>query len=101
MKVDEKLEIKNNEFLRQFEADIDGGLIKLEYSEQPRQVFLTKFIINENLKEKGYDEQFLKAIFDKFSENGTRVMPTCPNVVKFFKAHRNKYRSLLPTGINI
>ncbi len=101
MNDDENLEIKNNEFLRQFEATIDGKLVKLEYSTQPRKIFLTKFVMNEHLRSQGYDQQFLTAIFNKFVEDHVRVVPTCPEVAMFFKAHKRKYKSLLPTGINI
>lgn len=101
MKVEENLEIVDNDFLRQYEARIEDELIKLEYSSQPRKIFLTKFIICDALKDRGYDEVFLKAIFDKLSEDRARVVPTCPAVAKFFKAHKREYRKLLPTGINL
>lgn len=101
MKVVESLEIVDNDFLRQYEARIDGELVKLEYSAQPRKIFLTKFIICEELKNQGYDEVFLKTIFDKFSEDEAKIVPTCPEVARFFKAHKSEYRKLLPTGINM
>ncbi|HLS30442.1 MAG TPA: N-acetyltransferase [Flavobacteriaceae bacterium] len=102
MRVDEVFEIKNNEFLRQFEAEIEGELITLEYSEQPRQIFLTKLSVNEEMKLRGDDQVFLRSLFDKFTEeNQTRIMPTCPEVREFFKAHKREYRGLLPTGINL
>jgi|SRR5699024_8067127 len=101
MKVDEIFEIKNNEFLRQFEAEIDGHTIILEYSDQPRQIFLTKLVVNEEIESRGIDQLFLKTIFEKFSEERKRVVPTCPQVARFFKAHKKEYSQLLPVGINI
>lgn len=101
MKTEEKIEIKNNEFLRQFEARIGDELVKLEYSEQPRKIFLTKFVVGEKLKKQGLDQLFLTAIFDKFAEEGTRIVPTCQSVTKFYKSHRSQYKKLLPTGINL
>lgn len=101
MKVDEILEIRNNEFLRQFEADIEGEKVVLEYAEQPRKIFLTKLIVGEEMVEEGMDELFLRSIFEKLAEGRERVVPTCPKVVKFFKAHRKEYRKLLPVGINL
>lgn len=102
MRVDEVFEVKDNEFLRQFEAEIEGELITLEYTDQPRQIFLTKLIINEEMKLRGDDQVFLRSLFDKFAEEDrTRIVPTCPEVRKFFKAHKREYRSLLPTGINL
>lgn len=94
-------EVKDNDFLRQFEARVDDQLIKLEYTEQPRKIFLTKFVITDQLKAQGYGEKFLEAVFDRFLEKQYRVMPTCPEVTRFFKSHKRKYKKLLPVGINI
>lgn len=101
MKENENLEIKNNDFLRQFETHVDGKLIKLEYSAQPRKIFLTKFVISDELRARGLDRQFLKAIFEKLVDEKLRVVPTCPEVAAFYKAHRRKYKELLPSGITI
>ena len=93
----EDFEIKNNDFLRQFEAEIDGDLIKLEYSEQERKIFLSKLEISEKLQ-----EQFLTKIFDYIEEKGRiRIVPTSKEVKKFFRANKSKYSDLLPVGMNI
>tara|TARA_Y100001933_G_C18616027_1_gene404231 strand:+ start:165 stop:464 length:300 start_codon:yes stop_codon:yes gene_type:complete len=98
----EDFEIKNNDFLRQFEAEIDGDLIKLEYSEQERKIFLSKLEISEKLQEQGYQEKFLTKIFDYIEEKGRiRVVPTSKEVKKFFRANKSKYSDLLPVGMNI
>ena len=36
------LDINDNNFLRQFEVNIDGQLAKVEYALQDRKIFLTK-----------------------------------------------------------
>ncbi|PZR12628.1 MAG: N-acetyltransferase, partial [Flavobacterium psychrophilum] len=36
------MEIKDNEFSRQFETTADGKLLTIEYSVQERKLFLTK-----------------------------------------------------------
>ena len=38
------LDINDNNFLRQFEVEIDGYLAKVEYALQERKIFLTKII---------------------------------------------------------
>lgn len=101
MRVDEVFEIKDNEFLRQFETEIEGELITLEYAEQPRKIFLTKLSFSEEMKLRGDEQVFLRNLFEKLTEeNRIRVVPTCPIVKKFFKAHKREFRSLLPTGMN-
>ncbi|WP_121665713.1 N-acetyltransferase [Mesonia aquimarina] len=97
----ETFEIKNNEFLRQFEATIEGEFVKLEYSDQERKIFLSKLEMSESLQEKGYQEKFLTEIFDYIAEKGRiKIVPTSKEVKSFFKANKIKYSELLPIGIS-
>lgn len=98
----EPFEIKDNEFLRQFEATIEEEFVKLEYSDQERKIFLSKLVISENLQEKGYQELFLTRVFDYIEEKGRiKIVPTSKEVKRFFKANKIKYSELLPIGISI
>ena len=99
--MDTQLSITDNEFLRQFESEIEGELVKIEYSQQDRKIFLTKLVMNQELREKGYLEPFIENVLDIIKERDTRVMPTSPVVAKFMRKNRRKYKSLLPVGINI
>ena len=96
-----ELSINDNEFLRQFELQIDGELAKIEYANQDRKIFLTKLEMSEALKEKGYLEPFIEKVLDIIKEREIRVMPTSPVIARFMRKHRRKYKSLLPVGINI
>lgn len=95
------LEIRKNEFLRQFETKVDGCLIKLEYSEQTKNIFLTRFEIHKSLPEEKYQELFIQLVLDQLAEEERKVVPTCPKVAAFFKKHRLVYKHLLPAGISI
>ena len=95
------LTVNDNEFLRQFEADIEGELVKIEYAQQDRKIFLTKIIMSDPLKEKGYVDIFIEKVLEIIKERETRVMPTCPAIVSFMRRNRRKYKELLPVGINI
>lgn len=96
-----ELSITDNEFLRQFECEIDGELAKIEYSSQDRKIFLTKLVMSDELKEKGYLDPFITKVLEVIKERNTRVMPTSPAVAKFMRKHRRKYKDMLPVGINI
>ena len=96
-----EISITDNEFLRQFEMEIDGELAKIEYSSQDRKIFLTKLVMSDELKEKGYLEPFIAKVLDVIKERNTRVMPTSPAVARFMRKHRRKYKEMLPVGINI
>lgn len=96
------MEIVDNEFLRQFEVIIEGELATIEYSLQEKKIFLTRLIMDPELKEKGYTETFIEAVLEKIKENERiRVMPTSPVIVSFMRKNRRKYKDLLPVGINI
>lgn len=98
---DEDFEIKNNEFLRQFEATVEGQLITLEYSDQERKIFLSKLYVPEDLQDK-FQKVFLTKIFDHLKEKGRiKVVPTSKEVKKFFRAHKVLYADLIPIGISI
>lgn len=98
---DVALEVVDNEFLRQFETTIEGKKAKIEYSLQERKIFLTKLIMNEELAEKGYEEEFIQAVFSIIEERNIRLVPTSPEIASFMRKNRRKYKDLLPVGINI
>lgn len=97
----EDLKITDNEFLRQFEVNINNELAAIEYAQQDRKIFLTKFQMPDSLKEQGYMEPFIKAVLDEIKERNTRVMPTSPEIVKYMRKNKRLYKDLLPVGINI
>ena len=96
-----EIEVTDNEFLRQFETTIEGKTATIEYAAQERKIFLTKLIMNEEQLEKGYQEEFIVAIFDIIKERNIRVVPTSPVIAKFMRKNKRKYKNLLPVGINI
>lgn len=93
--------ITNNLFLRQFESVIQNELVTVEYSQQERKIFLTKLKMPENLIEEGYLDDFLEKLFTHIKEGTDRVVPTSPEIAKFIRKNRRKYKDLLPVGINI
>ena len=94
------VEITNNEFLRQFETNLEGSLARIEYAEQERKIFLTKLIIPEEIDNIEFEEIFIKTVLEFISEKKLRVVPTSPKIAGFVR--RNKaYKSLLPVGIKL
>lgn len=96
-----QLSVNDNEFLRQFELQVDGDLAKIEYASQDRKIFLTKLEMSDDLKEKGYLEPFIEKVLEIIKDREIRVMPTSPTVARFMRKNRRKYKDLLPVGINI
>lgn len=97
----EEVEIIDNEFLRQFELEGEGGKARIEYALQDRKIFLTKYEMPEEMQEQGLQDVFIKAVFDEVKNRGISLMPTSPEIVLFMRKNRRKYQSLLPVGISI
>lgn len=93
-------ELKDNDFLRQFEIKVDDHLAKIEYSLQDRKIFLTKLVIPEPLKDDEFKKDFLAAVFEQIEERNLSVVPTSPEIAKFVRSNR-KYKRMLPVGVRI
>ena len=94
------MEIKDNEFLRQFEARVDDKLAKIEYATQEKKVFLTKLIIPEEIEKEDFRECFIKSVLHEIDERNLKVVPTSPEIARFLRTHK-EYKTLLPVGIRI
>jgi hypothetical protein len=99
--MEKDFEVSKNEFQRQYETKIDGDLLAVEFSEHDRKIFLTKLTIPEQYKDTEIQNQFITKILDSFKDTRFKVMPTSPEVAKFFRRNRLKYKDLLPAGISI
>ncbi len=93
------IELTDNEFLRQFEATFDEKMAKIEYSLQERKIFLTKIMMPEGTETHMND--FIVCVFNEVEDRNISLVPTSPEIAKFMRSNRRKYKKLLPVGINI
>ncbi len=93
------IEVTDNEFLRQFEATFENKMAKMEYSLQERKIFLTKIQMPEGTEDHMND--FIVAVFNEVRKREISLVPTSPEIAKFMRSNRRKYKKLLPVGINI
>jgi len=94
------MEIKDNQFSRQFETSVDGKMLSVEYSIQERKLFLTKINIPEGMEEEPILSELLKLILEIAEEKRQKVVPTHPKVAAFFRKNP-RYKEMLPPGIRI
>lgn len=94
------MEVKDNQFNRQFEAEVNGHTYAIEYSVQERKLFLTKIFQPEGAEDDTVINDMLKEILDNAEEKRLREMPIHPKVVAFFKKNPG-YKDMLPPGIRI
>ena len=95
-----ELNLVNNEFLRQFEVQIDNQLARIEYSEQERKIFLTKISIPDSIQNKKFEEAFIVKVLEFIENKNLRVVPTSPKIAGFVSRNR-RYKELLPIGIKL
>ena len=93
------IELTDNEFLRQFEATFDEKMAKIEYSLQERKIFLTKIMMPEGTET--HMNNFIVSVFNEVEDRNISLVPTSPEIAKFMRSNRRKYKKLLPVGINI
>ncbi|WP_306353902.1 GNAT family N-acetyltransferase [Flavobacterium sp. '19STA2R22 D10 B1'] len=94
------MEIKDNEFSRQFEILVEGQLITIEYSFQERKIFLTRINLPDHFENDEIINEFLKNIMIIAEERKLKVVPIHPKIAQFFRKNP-VYRDLLPPGIRI
>ena len=94
------LNLVNNEFLRQFEVQLDDQLARIEYSEQERKIFITKISIQESIQNKKFEEAFIVKVLEFIENKNLRVVPTSPKIAGFVRRNR-RYKELLPVGIKL
>ncbi|MFQ3351031.1 MAG: hypothetical protein ACI914_000270 [Candidatus Marivariicella framensis] len=92
--------LENNEFLRQFEVKVDNTLARIEYAEQERKIFLTKIIIPDEVKDKNFEEKFIRCVLEVLIERNMKVVPTSPKIAGFVRRNKS-YKSILPVGIKL
>jgi len=93
-------DIRDNSFLRQFEATYSGKLITAEYAIQERKIFLTRLGLPEGFDDEEFLNGFLRTILAQAEERRLKVVPTFPKIAAFFRKNP-RYRDLLPPGIKI
>ena len=94
------MEIRDNTFSRQFETQVNGKLITVEYSFQEKKIFLTKINVPDGFQDEETINELLKNIMAIAVERKLKVVPILPKIALFFKKNP-MYRELLPPGIRI
>jgi hypothetical protein len=94
------IEIKDNNFARQFETITVKGLVTVEYSFQDKKIFLTKIKVPDLFDDEEFISNLLKEIMAIAVERKLKVVPILPKIAVFFKKNP-AYKELLPPGIRL
>ena len=94
------MEIKDNKFSRQFETNVVGGILSVEYSFQDKKIFLSKIKQPEGYDDDEFLSDFLKEIMKIIYQNKWKMVPIFPKIAIFVKRNPT-YKDLLPPGIKL
>lgn len=94
------MEIKDNKFSRQFETNVENGILSVEYSFQEKKIFLSKIKQPEGFDNEDLLNEFLKEIMNIIYENKWKMIPIFPKIALFVRKNPT-YKDLLPPGIKI
>ena len=97
----EDIIVIQNKFLRQFESQINNHLIAIEYTDNDRNMFLSKVNFNADAHGQDIIDLFIKATLDDLKEKEITIVPTSSHVKKFIKRNKLLYKKMLPTGMAI
>ena len=97
----EDITVTQNKFLRQFESHINNHLIAIEYTDNGRNIFLSKVNFNADAHDEDMINLFIKAMLDDLKEKEITIVPTSSYVKKFIRRNRLLYKKMLPTGMAI
>ena len=91
-----KLEVKNNEELYQFEADLGGGEKALigYRPEADGTLNILHTEVPEAFEGKGVGSQLVKQTLEQIKAEGKKIAPSCPFVAAYIKRHP-EYESLV------
>lgn len=100
MESEVNIDIKDNTFARQFEAQTPKGLVTVEYSFQEKKIFLTKINVPDGFDDEVFISNVLATIMSIAIERKLKVVPILPKIVAFFRKNPI-YKELLPPGIRL
>lgn len=91
----DNLEVKNNEELYQFEAEIDGEKALIGYRLEDDETFnLLHTEVPEKFEGKGVGSALVKQTLEQIKDAGKKIIPSCPFVAAYIKRH-SEYQELV------
>ena len=82
-----ELNVKNNEGMSRFEADIDGHTAVAEYRRVGDRIIFTHTEVPEEIREQGIASRLVGRALDFARAYGLTVEPRCPFVASFIERH--------------
>lgn len=94
------MELIDNENAKQYEMQVEGGLVRIEYIKAQDKIYLTHTEVPQSLEGKGFGSQIIKMALEDIEEKELTLIPMCPFVAGYIKKHP-EWKKLVLRGINI
>lgn len=89
--------ISNNSLKHRFETEIGSKTAFLNYRQEGERITLTHTEVPASLEGRGIGTSLVKAALDYAAQKQLRVVPQCPFVADFIRAHAH-YQKLVDPG---
>lgn len=89
-----ELPLVKNESENQFQLEINGYTVLIEYKEHGKKIWLIHTESPAELQGKGAATAIIEKTLAYIEENGYRLIPLCPFVVAYMKRHTEWNRIL-------
>ena len=92
--------VRHNAASNRFEADVDGGLARVDYRMRGDGMALVHTEVPMAAEGRGVAGQLVRAALDHARAHGLRVLPMCSYVHEYMRRHPED-RDLLPPGTSV
>ncbi len=90
----------NDESSRQFEMEVEGRIVKMEYELNGTKMFLTCAKVPKSLVEKGVGAELVERVFTYIEENNLKLVPMCAFVTAHLRKHP-EWKRIVEKGVEV
>ena len=94
------MKITDNTAKHQFEAEVNGYIVRAEYILSSDKIILTHTEVPVELEGKGIGSVFLDEVFKEIDRKQLKLIPMCPFAAKYIKKHP-EWNKILDNNVNI
>lgn len=95
-----KVPMTNDESSRQFEMEVEGRMVKLEYELNGTKMFLTCAKVPKSLADKGVGAELVERVFRYIEQNKLKLVPMCSFVTEHLRKHP-EWKRIVEKGVQV
>lgn len=95
-----EIEVRNNEAVSQFEAQVRGSVAVAEYRRVKDRIIFTHTEVPDEMEGQGIGSKLAKTALEFARENKLTVLPICPFIAAYIRRHP-EYKDLVLPGFKL